>query len=267
MKALVLMIIGISFIIIPGYAHKPEAQQAVTVRVLSDNGSEYARYRTYPRNCQAGEYYYMEAIRGERYSIEVSNRSDRRIGVVIAVDGRNIISGNKSELRNNERMYLIEPYTANTFEGWRTGMDRTNRFFFTGQSDSYAQKVFSDGSAMGTVAVAVYREKRREPAPITPSYDRKRSHGAAGEKSASNRSGADSRDEEAGTGFGETTYSPVREVAFEPESAVAGRVVLKYEWRSELCRRGIINCDNCEPANRFWPVSNGFAPVPRDFRE
>jgi len=38
---------------------------------------------------------------------------------------------------------------------------------------------------------------------------------------------------------------------------------MKYEWRSELCKKGIINCG---PKNRLWPEGHEFAPVPRDFR-
>ena len=131
----------------------------VDVRIISDGGAEFAKYRTYPRVRQEGSFFYVEAVKGDRYSIQVTNRSGSRIGVVIAVDGRNIISGKKSDLKRNEQMYIIGPYESNTFEGWRTGMDRTNRFYFTEQSDSYAEKVFADASAMGTIALAVYREK------------------------------------------------------------------------------------------------------------
>jgi len=248
-----------------GHSLKP-APDLVDVRVYSDNGGELPRYRAYPRACQSGAYYYMEAVKGERYSIEVTNRSDRRIAVVVAVDGRNIISGAKSYLKNSERMYIIEPYSSSTFNGWRTGMDRTNRFYFTEPSDSYAERVFADASAMGTIAVAVYREKQHAVTPLRPPYRDDYRSGARGEsrKSSSEKQRSESADREAGTGFGEMTYSPAREVAFEPESAMAGRIVLKYEWRRELCRKGIVSC---EPENRFWPVSNGFAPVPRDFRE
>jgi hypothetical protein len=131
----------------------------VDVRIVSDAGGEFAQYRTYPRVRYEGRYFYIEAVKGEKYSIEVTNRSERQIGVVIAVDGRNIISGNKSDLKNNERMYIVSPHATNTFEGWRTGMDRTNRFYFTEQSDSYTEKVFADASAMGTITIAVYRKK------------------------------------------------------------------------------------------------------------
>ncbi|MBN2161204.1 MAG: hypothetical protein JW807_17585 [Spirochaetes bacterium] len=264
MKQRALTIILTMLIFVPAFGHRPyPARDAVSVRVISDNGSEYQKYRAHPRVCRPGDYFYMEAVKGERYSIEVANRTSGRIAVVIAVDGRNIISGAKSYLKNTERMYLIEPYATGTFEGWRTGMVRTNRFYFTGASDSYAEKVFADASAMGTIAVAAYREKARKPVPITPrrkdklSRSRGEGQNAASEKAA--------RDDEAGTGFGETTWSPAYEVPFEPESAVAGRVVLKYEWRSELCRKGIVRC---ERPNRLWPLSsNGFAPVPRDFVE
>lgn len=250
-----------------GFGHE-NGQNAADVRVFSDNGSEFPRYRAFPRTCRDGAYYYMEAVKGERYAIEVTNRTDRRIGVVIAVDGRNIISGGKSNLKNSERMYIIEPYSANTFNGWRTALDRTNRFYFTEQSDSYAERVFADASAMGTIAVAVYREKVRAVTPLRRYHDDYRS-GSRGADKKSAPAGEKSRslDQEAGTGFGETTYSPAREVAFEPENAAAGRVVLKYEWRTELCRKGIVSCGRPSVGNRLWPDNDGFAPVPADFRE
>lgn len=249
-------------------AHR-EVSYPVEVRVLSDNGGEFARYRTYPRVRQEGTYFYMEAVKGERYSVEVRNTSERRIGVVIAVDGRNIINGEKSDLKPTERMYIIEPHATNTFEGWRTGMDRTNRFYFTEQSDSYAEKVFSDASAMGTIAVAAYREKA-PPMPIVRpdmSFRMKEAPANAAPSASFEGRSADKavqkKTEQAGTGFGEPTYSPVRIVEFEPEKTVAEKIVLKYEWRTELCKRGIVSCG---PQNRLWPDNNGFAPVPKDFR-
>jgi hypothetical protein len=239
----------------------------VDLRIASDAGGEFPQYRTYPRVRHEGRYFYVEAVKGEKYSIEVTNRSDRNIGVVIAVDGRNIISGNKSDLKNTERMYIISPHATNTFEGWRTGMDRTNRFYFTEQSDSYAEKVFSDGSAMGTIAVAVYREKLP---PITlkselPYRTQEAPAGAARNAPMEKRSydrAEKEKSEQAGTGFGETTYSPAREVRFETENIISDKIVLKYEWRQELCKKGIIGCG---PKNRLWPNDERFAPVPKDF--
>lgn len=245
-------------------AARPCEADVVTVRILSDRGAEFGKYRTYPQARADGRYFFVEALRGERYSIEVTNTSPARIGVVVAVDGRNIIDGKRSELTHRERMYILGPRETQTFEGWRTGADRTNRFFFTTPSDSYAEKVFSDASAMGTIAVAAYREKTRlvTPHPVRPPFAQEGlpvpGSGRSKEKTA--REQAD----QAGTGFGATTYSPSRVVHFEPHEARADKVVMKYEWRSELCKRGIIDCGR---GNRLWPDTEGFAPVPRDFRE
>ena len=239
----------------------------VDVRVLSDSGGEFPKYRTYPRRPQEGKFFYMEAVKGQRYSVQVTNRSDRRIGIVIAVDGRNIIDGKKSDLNRKERMYIVGPHEANTFEGWRTGMDRTNRFYFTEPSDSYAEKVFADASAMGTIALAVYREKLPEIVPYSGGPSRTKdapaaaSPGVLGESRSADRSEL-KKNEQAGTGFGETTHSPAYMVHFDPEPTIAEKIVLKYEWRSELCRKGIISCG---PKNRFWPDGYEFAPIPKDF--
>jgi hypothetical protein len=245
-----------------------EKQNVVDVRIVSDFGEEFQKYRAHPRVRQEGEFFYMEAVKGQRYSVQVTNRSNRRIGVVIAVDGRNIIDGKKSDLERNERMYIIGAHETNTFEGWRTSLDRTNRFYFTEQSDAYAEKVFADASAMGTIALAVYREKLPEIIPYSGSSSRlKEGPGEATPGASAGSRSADraeqKKTQEAGTGFGETTYSPARMVHFDPEHTTAEKIVLKYEWRSELCRKGIIPCG---PKNRFWPDDHEFAPIPRDFK-
>ena len=250
-----------------GWAHFGRTD-VVDVKIVSDNGEAFPKYETFPRGHREGEYYYPEAVKGQRYSIQITNKSGRRIGLAIAVDGRNIIDGKKSDLLRNERMYIIGPYGTNTFEGWRTGMDRTNRFYFTEQSDSYAEKVFADALAMGTIALAVYKEKIAQ---ITPHADMslpKREAPAARGPSVSSESRAAGKhkleeSDQAGTGFGETTYSPASVVQFDPEHTIAEKVVLKYEWRSELCRKGIISCG---PKNRLWPDDLEFAPIPRDFK-
>ena len=121
---------------------------------------------------------------------------------------------------------------------------------------------------MGTIALAVYREKVPQIAPHSDMLFQKREAPAAGAPSASSkRRTADKHKleerEQAGTGFGETTYSPAYVVQFDPEHTIAEKIVLKYEWRSELCRKGIIACG---PKNRFWPDDLEFAPIPKDFK-
>ena len=102
---------------------------AVDVRIVTDDGRTLP---TYPVKTRSGvQKVHAEAVKGDHYRIEVRNRLNRRVGLVIAVDGRNIISGAKSWLKNSERMYILEPYGSGQFSGWRTSQDRVNRFFFT----------------------------------------------------------------------------------------------------------------------------------------
>ncbi|MDD2336460.1 MAG: hypothetical protein PHD01_07760 [Geobacteraceae bacterium] len=200
---------------------------------------------------------YAEAVKGENYSIMVSNRLNRRIGIVVAVDGRNIISGKKSWLRNNERMYILEPYESGEFSGWRTGSDRINRFFFTTAADSYAAS-FRDESAMGVIAMAVYPEVRRYNPPWHDSSQELSRNKSAGSAAPAARA----EEKSAGTGYGREEYSPSTIVAFEPESQAVEKIFLKYEWRSTLCKKGIIRCGPTpEPRNRMWE-GEGFAPPP-----
>jgi hypothetical protein len=255
---------------------------AVEVRVISDDGRMLPIYPV--KMGRDVRKVYAEAIKGDHYRIEVKNRINRRIGLVIAVDGRNIISGTKSFLKNSERMYIIEPYGSGAFAGWRTAQDRINRFYFTDVSDSYAA-AFGDESAMGVIAVAVYPEVRRCGPPTsmlpqtTPSCQRDREENgadAAGKAQATPSAPLASGDrmkkeaarleqamESAGTGYGRNEYSPIQVVAFEPERRAAETVYVKYEWRSSLCKLGVIGCSRPfqQPYNRLWD-NEGYAPPP-----
>jgi len=197
------------------------------------------------------------------------------VGVVIAVDGRNIVSGAKSDLSPSERMYIIGAYETSTFEGWRTGMDRINRFYFTEQRDSYAERAFADGSAMGTIAFAVFEENAPPPPPPQIFFnggarkdealrapETKKSSAEDAARPAGKASAKAENLPQAGTGYGEETHSPVRIVQFKPENVMSQKVVFKYEWHQELCKRGVLPC---REKNRMWSQENeGFAPPPKD---
>ena len=224
---------------------------AVDVQIRSDSGRMLPLYPVAAQSAQRKVY--VEAVKGDHYSIIVRNALNRRVGVVIAVDGRNIISGKQSWLRNDERMYILEPYGRGEFKGWRTSLDSINRFYFTDVADSYAA-AFRDESAMGVIAVAVYPEvPRQDPADLSRS-----SVGSARRDAPAAKSEAES----SGTGFGRQERSPAQMVAFEPESVAAEKVYIKYEWRSTLCRQGIVRCEpRRPPRNRLWDDGE-FAPPP-----
>ncbi len=235
---------------IAGVASAGSVGDSVEVEVRSDHGGSLLLY---PVAAGHGvRKAYAQAVKGENYSIVVRNRLNRRVGVVVAVDGRNIISGKKSWLKNGERMYILEPYGEGEFKGWRTGMETINRFFFTDAADSYAA-AFNDESAMGVIAVAAYPEMERFRAYDGLSMSERKSSGRAAPSASS---------ESAGTGFGREEYSPIRVVDFEPEGRAAEKIYIKYEWRSTLCRKGIISCARpAPPRNRMWD-DDDFAPHP-----
>lgn len=225
--------------------------RAVDVQIRSNSGRMLPLYPVADQPPQRKVY--VEAVKGDHYSIVVRNLLNRRVGLVIAVDGRNIISGTQSWLRNDERMYILEPYGRGEIKGWRTSLESIHRFYFTDAADSYAA-AFHDESAMGVIAVAAYPEvpRREAPAELAPAPP-----------SAAQRDGATkSETGAAGTGYGRQEHSPARLVAFEPESVAAEKVLFKYEWRATLCRQGILRCEPVRPLrNRLWDDGD-FAPPP-----
>ncbi len=236
----------------------------VSVELISDNGSVFRSFPSsdYWKNESHIIKKYLEAKKGENYGIVIRNNSPERLGVVIAVDGRNIITGARSDLKSNETMYIVNAYEQARYDGWRTTDSNVHQFYFTKPMDSYSIRAFADSSAMGVIAVAFYREKERpqplfdisrnEAAPAAPSLD-----------SAGRSQGKASASENAGTGFGGSRYSPVVHVEFEPESAPLQKTLIKYEWRKTLCQKGILQCDQ-ERKNRLWE-NDGYAPYPQGY--
>lgn len=225
----------------------------VEMSVLSDNGGSLQQL---PVGGDSSYYRaYIPAMPNERYRLRVSNHSRRRVGVVIAVDGRNIINGQQSWLRNNERMYILDPNSSAEYEGWRTGANQVNRFYFTEAGNSYAA-AWGDTSALGVIAMAVYAERPRPEIHDRMSEMEKGAAGSAGM----------ARQAAPGTGFGETTYSPSYSVNFDPLPDPMERVFLKYEWRETLCNKRILR--DCRSGgersgdNRFWPGNSDYAPPP-----
>jgi hypothetical protein len=248
----------------PAYSHEQEGstfREAVSIEIASEQGGTFLviphkEYRTGRTHVIKQ---YLEARQGEHYGICIRNMTSDRIGVVIAVDGRNIISGKQSHLKNSEPMYIVNSYGYGRYDGWRTADDTVHKFYFTDMADSYAMRTFSDATAMGVIAVAVYREKDR-PQPL---YEQKRLYnapaGPLSEGSVRGKAEAFS-DESAGTGFGDEHYSPTIRVAFEPEKRPVQKTLIKYEWREVLCRKGILYCQK-EPSNRLWDEDE-YAPYP-----
>lgn len=214
----------------------------VDVQVVDDRND---RFRQFPVKAKPGQQRaYLLAEPGARYGVKVRNRSRARIGLVIAVDGRNIISGEQSDLRADERMYVLEPGEEGVFRGWRTGKDAINRFFFTSDKASYAA-AWGDYSALGVIAVAAFQERDEDSAGERQNVPAPKARSAPG------------------TGFGNKEHAPSKQVEFIPYEQPFAQYFLKYEWRDSLCEKGVIKCKKNK--NRLWDDDDGFAkPPPRN---
>jgi hypothetical protein len=235
------------------------ASAPVTVQIVGSDGRVFQEIPVQARDGALRSY--LEAQKGARYQVRVRNESGERLGLVIAVDGRNIINGRKSELARGEPMYVLDAWSTQDYAGWRASLDAINEFYFTDWSDSYAA-AFGDRSARGVIAVAVYREVA-PPRPASSPYSHgepSRSAGAAGAPSAAQEKAA-RRDESPGTGYGDRRIDHAVRVDFLAQQRPETRHFIKYEWRDTLCRKRLIECGE---QNRFWDESTlGFAPPPR----
>jgi hypothetical protein len=239
-------------------------QASMSAPVIEITGPDGRVFREIPVTARDGALRsYLEAERGARYEIRVRNPSGERLGLVIAIDGRNIINGKKSDLARGEPMYVLDAWGSQSYAGWRANLDAINEFYFTDWSDSYAE-AFGDRSARGVIAVAVYREVPPPPPSISQRYEEEGARASAPAADAAgappSRSAGRALEKSAGTGYGDRRADRAVEVEFVAQSRADSRHFIKYEWRETLCRRQIIDCG--EP-NRFWDESKlGFAPPP-----
>ena len=245
-----------------------QAPLPVSVEILAADGTAFAQFPASPGGIT--ERAWLQAERGARYRIRIRNDGDQRVGIVIAVDGRNIISGARSDLRRQEPMYVLEPGVTEAYSGWRRNLQAVNEFYFTDWADSYAE-AFGDRSAQGVIAVSVYPERvswrqRRE---LDDSAHRDKAGAAV--PAADSAASARGESRAAGTGYGERRDEPAMRVAFDAAPDAGKRLFLKYEWPETLFHRGIYCRDGTELAgsaprrNRFWPDAwseAGFAPPP-----
>ncbi len=246
---------------VPSYAH---IGGRVEIEVLADRGGSLTTipFKDYKEGKTHIIKRYLEARKGENYSIVIRNKTPERVGVVLAVDGRNIISGRKSSLKNSERMYVLDPYGSARLDGWRTDEDTVHSFYFAEMKDSYAVRTFGDASAMGVIAAAMFREKGR---PVFYEQNIKKEKAPEPSSGRSAESSAKTYDSaRPGTGFGDARYSPVIKVEFEPESSPYEKVLVKYEWRQVLCRKGLLQCPP-EGRARLWDEDE-YAPCPPGYQ-
>jgi hypothetical protein len=245
---------------------------------------------------------YVEARRHREYALRLTNLEPVRVAVALAVDGRNTIDARHTSARS-ARKWILEPYQSIVLDGWQTSDRQANRFVFTSERSSYA-KWLGDVSQCGVIEAVAFRE-RPAPPPVAvatpqppwwrelwPSGVREQragqeapraaqqaqapptlgsaSGGAAPGAKAEQRADALAERDEAGdaaaTGFGRELRHEVVRVAFEHEDGPSASVRMRYEYRDELVRLGVLPAPQPEPIARREAArgftDGGWCPVP-----
>ena len=217
--------------------------------------------------------WYVEALKGREYAIRIRNPYGVRVAVALSVDGLNTIDARETSAAG-ARKWVLDPYQTVTISGWQTSRTEARRFEFTTEEQSYGQALGKTAN-LGTISAVFFRERaavtfrdfdsargrgeqRSEPQRAAPAQEAP----AGGAKSAI--------EEYAATGMGRRTDHAVTQVWLDLEDTPAQSVNIRYEFRAQLVRLGIVPAgripdplDRRERGRGFEP---GFAPVPPGLR-
>ena len=103
---------------------------------------------------------YVEAIRGDNYSLRITNPMRYRVGVALAVDGLNTIDAKHTDPRTASK-WILGPYESVEIDGWQVNDSTARRFFFTGERSSYGSSL-GQTENLGVIEAVFFREKHRE---------------------------------------------------------------------------------------------------------
>lgn len=217
---------------------------------------------TYPHRGQQ----WIAGTPGHRYSVRLTNTSDRRVLVVLSVDGVNAVSGQTAS--PSQAGYVLDAWQSTEINGWRKSLDDVAQFVFTDLPDSYAARTGRPDN-VGVIGVAVFEERpiyreiyREPPRPYPYPYpqppygrdqgraesERRASNGAAAPAAPASAAGkareavADSAAAQSiGTGHGAREWSPVSQTDFVRASRSPAQVIqFRYDDYRNLIARGIV---------------------------
>jgi hypothetical protein len=216
---------------------------------------------------------YVEGKAGERYAVEMRNRTGGRILTVLSVDGVNAVTGQTAAA--NQSGYVLNSWARAEIAGWRKDMSDVAAFYFTALPDSYAARTGRPDN-VGVIGVAVYKEYVEPPRAMLEAPAPAKSE-AVGRLSASDAASAPAAsapaapsessaqrnkmaDEKLGTGHGERIHAPTYSTEFRRASSTPSEAItIYYDSRQNLIALGIIP----RYAKLPQPFPNGgFVPDP-----
>ncbi len=226
---------------------------------------------------------YIEALRGKSFSLRLHNPTGERVAVALSVDGLNVVDARRTTAGAATK-WILGPGQTVDIPGWQISGQTSRRFFFTDTARSYA-KWIGDSRNVGVIEAVFFREKAPRVAPLwvaPPAPPREASRdsaaGAAGEtaqaepprsktraeaRGGSSASPLRESDSFAATGIGERTDFPVQWVRFEEDPVPAASIALRYEFRRELARLGVLpREDDLYARDRGRGFERSYAPDP-----
>ncbi len=134
-----------------GSAASSDAWQGVVVSVVDDEGRMLPAYHLDDRVLLVGEM-------GQRYVIEVDNRTEQRFEIVASVDGLDVVDGRTASL--DKSGYVVEPHGHLSIDGYRRSLNEVAAFRFGSVRGSYAARSAEFGDRhVGVIGVALFAER------------------------------------------------------------------------------------------------------------
>lgn len=199
------------------------------------------------------EYYhrgsvYIEAVRGASYSLRLTNPTPYRVAVALSVDGLNTIDAKHTDPRSAAK-WVLEPYESTVISGWQVSNRAARSFYFTNEQHSYGASL-GQTQNLGVIEAVYFRERHRDVSTYRPLW--KDSPEAESGSLAQPAPPADSAapsakaqrreaaDDYAATGMGQKSRHEVESVDIELESEPVASVRIRYEFRPQLVKLGIL---------------------------
>jgi hypothetical protein len=186
---------------------------------------------------------YIEGLRGKPYQIRLTNPTGNRVAVALSVDGLNTIDAKHTDAWNASK-WVLDPYESTVIEGWQVSGTTARQFFFTGESRSYGAAL-GQTENLGIIQAVFYREQ-----PRYIEYSNEETRDMSSPRPPSAGASAPSRerqqkaealdDDAAATGMGRRRRHDVTSVAIDLDPSAIASISLRYEFRPQLVKLGII---------------------------
>lgn len=183
---------------------------------------------------------YIEALEGREYAIRLTNRTGGRLAVALAVDGLNSIDAKTTDARSASK-WVLGPHQTITVEGWQTSADTARRFFFTTEGRSYGAWL-GETANLGVIEAVAFREKRPRKSLLDLFSGGGREVGAQRRSSEAEapKAAEAAPDDLAATGIGRKVDHNVRRVHLDLEDTPTSHLRIRYEYRPQLVRLGVL---------------------------